>query len=282
MELHFWGTAAAEGVPGVFCDCSVCRKAREKGGRALRLRSQIMIDGALLVDFGPDTYANALRYGYDLSKLTDALITHVHEDHFYPSELGNRGGSYAKGVGRPLTLHGPEEMLTLFRSSPAAGDGDVLAQGRVAFDFLKPFTAANVAGYSVTPLPATHGTLTPYVYVVSDGAKTAFICNDSGPLKPSVTEWLASCGKRFDLISFDCTNGSADTKSWGDSPCHMGLPDVVALRRRLQEAGLCDGKTACVVTHFSHNGQDADYDAMLPLAEAEGFVLSYDGLKISV
>ena len=89
MKLHYWGTAAAEGIPSVYCACDVCREAREKGGRYVRARSQVMFDDELLVDMGADTYQNSLKWGYDLSKLTDVLITHVHEDHYYPNELHN-------------------------------------------------------------------------------------------------------------------------------------------------------------------------------------------------
>lgn len=32
MEIQYLGTAAAEGLPALFCDCETCRKARNIGG----------------------------------------------------------------------------------------------------------------------------------------------------------------------------------------------------------------------------------------------------------
>ena len=55
MQLHYLGTAAAEGFPGLFCDCDTCRRARAEGGRSLRTRSQALIDGRLLIDLPADT-----------------------------------------------------------------------------------------------------------------------------------------------------------------------------------------------------------------------------------
>lgn len=280
MELHFWGTAAAEAIPAVFCGCDVCAKARERMGRYARTRSQIMIDGELLVDFGPDTYLHALRYGYDLTHLTDVLVTHVHEDHFYPAELGNRRNGFAHKIGNVLSVHGPEEMLEIYAHSPAVDCGDPVEQGRVRFDFLQPFLSVAAGAYTVTAIPATHGTRTPFVYVIERGGKTAFVCNDTGPLKPDVLAGLARLGKKFDLVSYDCTNGDEDTAGWGDSPSHMGLPDVIALRRALQNLGLYRAGTIDVLTHFSHNGGHPSYDEFSEIAEPRGFLVAYDGMRI--
>ena len=47
MIFQYLGTAAAEGWPGLFCDCQACEKARAKGGRNIRTRSQAIVDGGL-------------------------------------------------------------------------------------------------------------------------------------------------------------------------------------------------------------------------------------------
>ena len=69
MKFHFLGTAAAEGIPALFCECAVCKEAREKGGRFIRTRSQALIDDDLLIDFNPDSYMHFLRYGIDAVKI---------------------------------------------------------------------------------------------------------------------------------------------------------------------------------------------------------------------
>ena len=50
MEFQYLGTAAAEGIPALFCGCENCERSRKIGGRAIRTRSQAIIDGTLLID----------------------------------------------------------------------------------------------------------------------------------------------------------------------------------------------------------------------------------------
>ena len=54
MKIQFLGTAAAEGIPALFCQCPVCRQARAAGGKEIRTRSGAIIDGKLKLDFGYD------------------------------------------------------------------------------------------------------------------------------------------------------------------------------------------------------------------------------------
>lgn len=38
MKITYYGTAAGEAWPGVFCRCELCEKARALGGRNIRTR----------------------------------------------------------------------------------------------------------------------------------------------------------------------------------------------------------------------------------------------------
>ena len=76
MKITYYGTAAGEAWPGVFCQCHVCQEARRLGGKNIRTRSQALIDGALLLDLPPDNYLHSLCCGLDLSKVRTLLITH--------------------------------------------------------------------------------------------------------------------------------------------------------------------------------------------------------------
>ena len=55
MRIKFLGTAAAEGVPAVFCNCETCKRAKARGGKDVGTRSQILIDDDTLFDFPMDT-----------------------------------------------------------------------------------------------------------------------------------------------------------------------------------------------------------------------------------
>ena len=85
-------------------------------------------------------------------------------------------------------------------------------------------------------------------------------------------------GKRIRIISLDCTNGHLNLDYVG----HMGARENLRLREKLLENGAADKHTIFVANHFSHNGLNAVYDDFLPLAEREGFLVSYDGMEITV
>lgn len=281
MKIHYWGTAAAEGIPSVFCNCKVCQEARREGGRYIRFRSQVMLDDELLVDFGADTFHNSIRYGYDLSKLGDVLITHSHADHFYPQEFFNRIVSFAYDMKyETLTLHGSPGLVDEFYRYCSY---TLIEQKRIALDPLEPYKKVKIGSFEVTPLPATHGTYKPYVFVIEKDGKTLLYHNDSGVLKDEVFEWLKTSGIKLDVASYDCTMGTMDTyHDWGENASHMGLCNVVTEREKMKAAGVYKDSTIDVVTHFSHNGPHVGYGEFKPLAEKEGFILAYDGFVLEI
>ena len=95
MRIQYLGTGAAEGIPALYCHCRVCQKARELKGREIRTRAQTLIDGRLLLDFGPDTYMHTLQYDIELADIYHCLITHTHDDHLYVDDLRARRRSRA-------------------------------------------------------------------------------------------------------------------------------------------------------------------------------------------
>ena len=286
MKIHYWGTAAAEGVPGIFCTCPRCIEAREKGGRYVRTRSQLMLDDTLLVDFGADTYMHSLKYGKDLSRLAHVFVTHAHSDHFYPTELIMRRKGYSNSINvETLTVHGSPDLPALTRGIYGARDisyDDLMATGRLKFDVIAPYESREAEGFTVTALPASHSTANPYVYIFEKDGKCFLMHNDSGYLKPEVMEWLRKSGKRFDLVSYECTHGSDDAAVSGNAANHLGFPNVLEEKRRLVENGNYKDTTVNVITHFSHNPVDAGYGDMLRYAEAEGFLLAYDGMIVEI
>ena len=245
-----------------------------------------MLDDSLLVDFGPDTYMHALKYGADLSKIEHLFITHTHGDHYYPMELLRRQKSYAHNMAHPtLIVHGsPDipEILNNVVGVRVAQWEKIVEDGRIAIDVMKPYESREAEGFTVTALPASHGTANPYVYIFEKGGKCFLMHNDSGYLKPEVMEWLRKSGKKFDLVSYECTYGDKDASVNRDVINHLGLPNVLEERRRFIENGNYKDTTVDVITHFSHNGPSVSYDDMKEIAEREKIVLAYDGMTIEI
>ncbi|MBO5852139.1 MAG: hypothetical protein J6R29_07390, partial [Clostridia bacterium] len=84
MKVKILGSGGGESFPAIFCSCEHCEEARRLGGKNLRSLSQTLINDDLLIDFPADTNCHALTFGVNLGKVENALITHVHSDHFAP------------------------------------------------------------------------------------------------------------------------------------------------------------------------------------------------------
>ncbi len=82
LHIRFLGTSAARPIPRWGCTCPQCAAAHSDP-RAHRTRSAILVNGTLLVDAGPDIYAQLRTLPYeDLSRIDHILITHPHADHY--------------------------------------------------------------------------------------------------------------------------------------------------------------------------------------------------------
>lgn len=283
MKIHYWGTAAAEGVPGIFCSCETCRLARQEKGRKIRTRSQIMINDDLLVDFGPDTYMHSLQYDFNLSTLAHVIVTHPHEDHFYADEFSNRLPGFVREPLVPtLVIHGSADTLS-YMLEVSKNNEAYKSQNRLLFDIMKPYETRAIGNYLVTPLPAEHGTKTPFVYLIEQGGKSFLLLNDTGRPSYEVYEYLIKRGIVLDAISFDTTYGYENVlQKYGKADHHMGLLDNVSVKGFLDMNGITDKHTVCIAHHFSHQGVDADYDKMCAHAEKYGFLVSYDGMEIEI
>ena len=277
MLFQFLGTAAAEGVPALFCNCDTCARSRRDGGRAVRTRSQAIIDNRLLIDFPADTYGHVLKNGIDLIGVSGCLITHRHADHLYPTDIDMLRQGYS---------HLPEGYHLTFCGSAAVGEfitprisGALEKAGTCSFREVAPFEVFEVSGYTVTALPALHDKNSgPLFYDITDGEKRVLYAHDTHFFGDEVWEYLTKNPRRYDMVSLDCTNACLPLTYIG----HMGLEENVKVKNRLLEIGCADSDTHFICNHFSHNGINAHYDDFVPPALAQGFSVSYDGMKVDV
>ena len=275
MVLKYLGTAAAEGMPAVFCRCELCNKVRRAGGKNIRTRSQILIDNNTLIDFPMDSYLHALRFGLDLSAISDVFITHAHMDHCYPQDFIMRCEPYAHNMSLPkVNVYGDKEVITKFREH-TADEIKPAAIESIALHTVLPYdeiTAAN--GLKVTALPACHTVGEDcLLYAVEKDGKTALIMNDTGILDESVYARMADMGMKFDLVSFDCTYGA---RGHGKGR-HMGLPDNIGERDKMKKFGLLKSTAKFVVTHNGLLPED-----MSAAAEKFGMIAAYDGFETEI
>ena len=273
MKLKYLGTAAAEGIPGMFCNCRVCRNALKIRGKEIKTRSQALLDDKLLIDFPADTYMHILNQGLDLRNIHNVIITHSHADHFYPNDFWCR----FEGIAYDIV----EEPLNIYVTE--AGYNEALRQlaedmdeTRVKFHKIAPFEPFDVEDYHIIPLAADHDSSSnPVIYIIEKGGKSLLYAHDTGIFPDSTWDYLEKYNKKFELISLDCT-GMAQ-KNWIRS--HLCLNTDKEVYDRLTEIGVCDKNTIVYVNHFSHNGM-LTHKELVVEAEKYGFLVTYDSLEV--
>jgi phosphoribosyl 1,2-cyclic phosphate phosphodiesterase len=272
MRLFFLGTAAAEGFPGIFCDCANCREARAQGGRSLRFRSGLLVNDDLLIDFGPDLGPAAQKFNLTLARVSTGLVTHAHSDHFYIENFNMRRRSFTGGLALPkLHVYGPPEATeALVRE--AQGDPALLS---VDPHTVHAFERWQHAGYTFESFRAYHaiGILEALFYSISDGQHAFLYATDTGSF-PADT-WQALAGKSYDTIILEETlgNGSYDQ--------HLSFITFLEHAHRMRAEGMLRPGGRFVAHHFSHSDNPV-HEKLAAFFAPHGVEAAYDGMEINL
>ena len=275
MKIKYLGTAAAEGYPALFCQCDRCVEARRLGGKNIRSRASALVDGKILIDFGPDAFTNSIRYNINYTDIKTLLITHTHADHFHQESIGyRRGPGFAYLVdAEKLNIYGSPDIATEEMKMYSCADRDMYGYN---IRVVKPFESFMAEGYKITPLKANHGTDNPYVYIIEKDGSALLYAHDTGIFPEETVEYLKNCGVKFGLVSLDCTAGTTLI----DYDSHMNIPRNLETKDMLLNLGVADENTKFFVNHFSHNGENTLYEDMERVAISHGMHSTYDGLEV--
>lgn len=277
MKILYMGTAAAEGYPALFCVCERCKKARSLGGKNFRSRSQALIDGKLLIDFNADSLYHSKLYNVDYSYIKSLLITHIHEDHFVPVELGFRRSGFAvlEDKKTKLQIYGSKDITAPLEKVNAKADDEVYGFDIHAVNAFEPFLAED---YKITALNAVHGgkDMTPFIYLIEKDGKSLLYAHDTGVLPDETFDYLKKTVKNLSFVSLDCTEGTRSINYFG----HMNYERDLLVKNKLLELGVADENTVFCLNHFSHNGENTLYDDMSAIGKKDGFIVSYDGMTV--
>ncbi|MEM1989335.1 MAG: MBL fold metallo-hydrolase [Candidatus Bathyarchaeia archaeon] len=271
MRILFAGTGAAEGWPALFCECDVCMKARALRGKNIRTRSSIHIDEELKVDWPPDTYLHVLQYNLNLAKIKYLFITHSHYDHLHPDDLLMRQAPFAHmRSSNPLNICGSQDVINCILK--AVGEPSKIG---LILKVLEPFETIKAGSFRIMPLPANHDPKqTCLLYLLESKGNVILYGHDSGWFPEETWRRLESW--RLDLVILDCTTGAFSSRGY-----HMGLKEVIEMRRQMLSKNMADKDTIFVATHFSHNGLLLHEELSSKLI-SEGIEAAYDGLTIEL
>lgn len=271
MHLQILGTGAAEGWPAVFCACRTCRLARAAGGKNIRSRASVLIDGSYKIDVPPDTYYHSVCYGLHFSELRAILFTHSHDDHFAPGELNYLKKPFAHDLANePIPVYGNNAVLQGIESKMGSENLPI------ATTQARPYCPIQTGHLTFLPVPAKHKPDEEALnYVVLSGDKTVLYASDTGRYDSAMLERLSEyC---FDLLIVECTQGCLATPP----TFHMGFDAVLELRDYLENAHSLKSGARTVITHFSHNIAML-HDELQALAAPEEIEVAYDGIELSV
>ena len=275
MKIKFLGTGAAEGIPSMFCECTVCKTARITGGKNIRTRSQAIVNDDLLIDFCADMLIHTIMQKVDMTRVKNCIVTHAHPDHLYPNNIIMRMPpfSYIKNI-EPFNIYGSEAVVLAVESITKA---EGMKEDAAKLHVVKPFEPFVILNYTITALPARHSVSTgPFIYLIQQVGKNLLYAHDTGYLLDEVFEYLKNNKIRLDFVSLDCTLAFSEEDYYG----HMNVLQGLKVKDMLYVNGSADAKTLFCFNHFSHNGEDVLYDEFAKQVQAYGFSTSYDEMEV--
>ena len=280
MKIRILGSGGGEGFPATFCTCEHCEEARRVGGKSLRSLHQTLINDDLVIDFPVDTDAHCRRYGVNLGKIQNFLITHPHSDHYAPISLVCRGSLFAHNLKYEKTFfYGSEGLERIFDSAVAPYGIDATIRSNIGFVTMNDRQTEKVGAYTVTALKAEHAPhLNSLNYVISDGKVNVLYLIDSGYPTKANLDYLNVQNYVFDCVVMDATMGYAPV---GEYVYHMGFEENKILKTELISRGLATIDTEFVATHFTHNKAET-HDKIEAIYNGTDFIIAYDGIEIDV
>lgn len=272
MEITFLGSAAAEGVPFPYCDCSTCTYARKHKGKDIRKRCAYMINDDFLVDAGPDLFNACALHDVDLMNVSNMAITHSHLDHLLVQNLKLRSNHFHKETDLPtLTVIGGPSTMTLLNQS-GSKDADMGIERMP----LLPYENAELNGYSVKSIRATHF---PAVgdamnLIIDDGKSKVMIASDTGLYKEDVWPHLENL--KLDMIIIETTKGTLPSNN-----VHLNIEDAEMTLEKMKKIDAITEDTAIYATHFGHQ-HCPPHEELSAILHEKGMVCVFDGLKATV
>lgn len=278
MKIQFLGTAAAEGVPAMFCNCDICKNIRAIGADEYRTRTQVLIDGELSVDFPPEAYVHSLRYGFSLADLKYIFVTHSHMDHFYAHDFILRGYRYASGFGLPLHIYGNREVCAVFSECTRREMKPAVA-ANVQINEISAYRSYDIGGYRLLTMPAVHSnTEEALLFYIEKGGRGYLHLHDTALPDGGIYDFLHANGARAQAVALDCTYAD---RTVIPRPRHMNIEDCEEVIKNLKAAGVCDDKTRFIITHFSHNCNPVR-TRLAAIEKRYGVTAARDGMEIEI
>lgn len=269
-KLLICGSAAAEGVPGLFCTCPLCLKALNEGGKDVRSRTAYQLGNEIRVDFGPDLFYHMVKFGLRYDQLRELVITHNHIDHFIPQELLMRKKGMSKlPEGTSLRVIGSANVIEEVRNAVNP------ETCRLELQTVKHGSTVMLHGnVELTACQAQHGAPDSLFYAFRTKDYSLLIANDTGWFPDETWDLLKDFA--FDAVILDCCY-----MHWEQRRGHLGGESFVACFEELRKQGTLKENALLVANHFSHN-PNLSHEELCAWLNPKGIGVGFDGMEIDL
>lgn len=269
MKIKILGTSGSGGWPAMFCNGYASQRALEIGGKNLRSRSSILVDGILKIDFPPDTFHQAITYGFNFAGVKYLFLTRSSFNNFACDEFMNLNPFLVNRKNMDyLRIFGNVESISKLKKF----DGDIHA----TLHEIEPFQVLNIGSFVIYPLKAmNNGDMYPLNYIIRKGSRSVLYATDTGIYEEKTWKYLK--GLNIELAIVECSQGPKKSAAAEK----MGLPDVLIYKKKAEEIGLTGSHTRWMLTHFSHEG-GLLHEEMEEVARPFGLEIAYDGLEVEL
>lgn len=282
MKIKILGTSAATSMPLVFCNCEVCKKARQNGGKDIRKRSHAIINDEMLIDLSPDLCSSANLYDVDLSKIKYLLQTHSHTDHFDGGHFVTRWSEYATKSLEHLDIFcsmGTAEDMNhwIKENEPSMDLFDEKWKKDMKYDLhiLKHGDKVSYDNYRIIAIDSKHDErIEALIYIIEYDNKRILYGTDL--LEISNEAWNILEQTKLDLVILDQTYGKGFNNGG-----HLDSGQVVEVINEMKQKAVMDNNTLVYATHISHEGNNV-HEVMEKEAIKNGYHIAYDGLEINI
>ena len=289
----FLGTGDSKGYPCPNCRCVACEEARRLGGKAIKTRSDFLIDEHSVIDFGPDILCQMLTANVMMDSIKNVFMTHSHFDHISISSLLLLNeGTGARTT--PINFFGPKGALEFvedmarrntYRSGTREG---IYSYSHLKYCPLDYFETVETDGIRVTTLKSSHEgwgvNELGFNYIVEKDGKTLLYATDTGWYPDETWEFLKNSDFKFDYVIMENTYGKDPRniiKLYAGG--HLNTTNFFMMLDKLVECGNMTKDTPVYVTHVADAGREP-YNELVDAMENNGTYtdvqVAYDGQKL--
>ncbi len=272
-ELLVLGSGASEGMPGLYCVCDFCVKARSAGGKNIRMRTAFALGETIRIDWGPDALAQTLKFQLEPWKLRHVFITHSHEDHLFPMDFWVRGVSQLP-EGSVLNLYGNEQVIDAV-SRMIGGNWAKFKINPVA---VTPGQTLKLEpeGVTVKVLAANHTSPEQSLMYCFDGGDYKLLVTGDTDVFPEPT-MQALAGEGISAMMIDATWMMSDRHE-----SHLGVPNIARIAEAMHRNGALRPDALIVPVHLAPGEGAMLHDEFTQAVAPLGMTPAWDGMRIKL